>query len=168
MFELQVTVKNERFIRQLINRLRSQPKLIEQVMRRVKEEYEPLIKALLAAEPPPSDGHPVWTSDAQKITVLAILKAQAKAAGRSDIRYVRTHLLSRGYHVEMTPAEGNSFGIQVTNDMPYHVYVKGKWQQRFHAKTGWERDAFRLIGVQAQMATEFVDQAVVLFKEGGE
>lgn len=164
MFELSVVVRNQAILRRLIDKLARKDSLVQRITRQVRDEYEPRIKAALAKEPPPAAKPIEWTSEAQRITVLAILRKAAERTGSST--YIRTHNLSTGYLVEIVPGDKtNQFAIQITNDMRYHVYVKWKWQQRFHAKTGWTRDDVVLKGIQEEMAKSFGDKATVAFQE---
>lgn len=53
-------------------------------------------------------------------------------------RYKRTGKLAAGWRVTR---QGNQYEstLTVSNDTPYLPYVMGKWQQRFHANTGWRK-----------------------------
>lgn len=165
MFEITVEARRLNLLQNLIHKLKGQPKLVEELLRVVNEKYKPSLLSLLSQEPPPRQGAVDWTSEAQRVTVLGILRRRARAAGRSDIRYIRTHALSRSYQVDVVPSDvPGGFAIQFANPTPYHVYVKWKWQQRFHARTGWQYDLIPLASVQAQMADDFVDRAVVAFQ----
>lgn len=166
MFEIHVTVRGLSVLDRIRLAIGQQPKRVEQLLKRTSEKYKPRIKATLAVEPPLRQGRIVWTSNAQRRTVVALLRKRARAAGRSDIRYIRTHKLSRGYDVEVVPGEDvRHFGIVITHKERYHIYVKWKWQQGFHKKTGWQRDEVYLKVVQEEMAQDFGKNVVVDFWE---
>jgi len=83
------------------------------------------------AKYPPKVKTPIrWTTPKQRRAAWATKNWDA------GIPYVRTGTLARSWDAKRT---GNQFQstITFTNSAPGFPFVMGKWQQGFHADTGW-------------------------------
>jgi hypothetical protein len=104
---------------------------------RIERNVLPQVKDLadrMLVEPGPVVCPIEWTSERQRRYVLGyVLERDAEG---HIIPYQRTHELIEGWEVVLQLA-GDSFAVALTNPFSYTVFVMGKWQQRFHANTGW-------------------------------
>lgn len=102
-----------------------------------------LVTALGIGNEPDAPGYPwgqfPWRSRKQKIAVLIKLKRKSGKKGKWDRggwQYQRTHKLSRGWAVAVTSFNDTGAILRVYNEVPYTIFVQGKWAQRFH-KNRW-------------------------------
>ncbi len=83
----------------------------------------------------------------------------------AGIPYRRTHRLIRGWHVVGDYKNGFG-GIKVTHDSPTSRFVFGRWQQQYHAITGWPQVAsvLQVISLEANerlaLAAQTVGEAI--------
>lgn len=77
----------------------------------------------------------VWQSPRQRRAYFA-----SNGFGQG-IPYRRSDGLINAYKVEVIYTPGGITSVQVTNDNPAYPFVKGEFQQRMHAITGWNNDA---------------------------
>lgn len=136
--------------------------VVARIAEDVREDYAETITRRLSDEPPrrqyPNDYPLEWESERQRRAYFA-----TNGFGKG-IPYTRTGALAKGWQVVLEQQPG-SFQIVVINRSSAARYVYGslaqdgqRYQQRFHAKTGWPTAA-PIIGVYIEaMLTDFAER----------
>lgn len=128
------------------------PQLAQVAAVDIAKKYSEIVRNSLSRYPGPVVRPIEWTTLKQQRYVLWLLNGQA---------YHRTQSLV--YYVMAQPGDNGSAEIQITHfenfnprGQPYRPYVTGKWQQRFHARTGWQIDDPQFEQIETAMQNDLV------------
>lgn len=127
--------------------------VVPAVRRRVKEE--------LGRDPGPVVRPIAWASERQRRAFFA-----TNGFGRG-IPTRRTGAYQKGWHVRLAETAWGA-AVIVYNDTHYAEFVGGKWQQPFHAATGWPYapDRLDVISDEASQQIPFLVARVLRNYEG--
>jgi hypothetical protein len=101
--------------------------------RSIRPRATRLIQNRLGSRTPGPVVYPIaWTSEKQRRAYFA-----TNGFGHG-IPYRRTGALMRAWEVIMRATQ-SGFSLVVRNDNPAAPFVVGRWQQGYHARTGWPK-----------------------------
>lgn len=129
-------------------------KVNRQVNRRLLPKYRRRARALFQPPPRPAVKPIEWTSERQR---RAFFATNGFGAG---IPYRRTGRMQAATEVTLKPL-GQGAAIVIDNPTKYARFVVGRDQQRFHARTGWQRAD---LGLQ-KLSDDLTDEVINLYFE---
>lgn len=108
------------------------PEFVNKVTNDTVNVIAPMMLADFQQEPGPIKLPVHWTSEKQRHYVM-----WAKRMGLIPSPYVRTHALSKGWHIVVTYRPGAMTTMELANAAPEAVFVVGYRRQIWHRETGW-------------------------------